>query len=198
MSDTKIPSRKGKVSPTEQKRRARNKAIVPAMKEKKKSLSKIGKKEDTKKLLQRIERGTRKGMPSAQSLTRLQKSSLLPFMKFMSRRGNKKYFIDGKSNFEQKVDPKVKGSIKGNKFLSSFANKLGITTPEFEKEYSKHFKKYEGTEITPKDQESIMKKIKTMSKKMGGGKVYKYKKGTGNKTIKGRMSGNDVVAGCYD
>jgi len=43
-----------------------------------------------------------------------------------------------------------------------------------------------------------MKKIKTMSKKAGGGKVYKYKKGTGNKTIKGRMSGNDVVAGCYD
>ena len=35
-------------------------------------------------------------------------------------------------------------------------------------------------------------------KKMGGGKVYNYKKGTGSKTIKGRMSGNDVVAGCYD
>ena len=35
-------------------------------------------------------------------------------------------------------------------------------------------------------------------KKMGGGQVYKYKKGTGSKTIKGRMSGNDVVAGCYD
>ena len=42
------------------------------------------------------------------------------------------------------------------------------------------------------------KKAGGMVKKMGGGKVYKYKKGTGNKTIKGRMSGNDVVAGCYD
>jgi len=35
-------------------------------------------------------------------------------------------------------------------------------------------------------------------KKRGGGQVYKYKHGTGSKTIKGGMSGNDVVAGCYD
>ena len=41
-------------------------------------------------------------------------------------------------------------------------------------------------------------KAKPVVKKMGGGKVYNYKKGTGSKTIKGRMSGNDVVAGCYD
>jgi hypothetical protein len=42
------------------------------------------------------------------------------------------------------------------------------------------------------------KKAGGMVKKMGGGKVYNYKRGTGSKTIKGRMSGNDVVAGCYD
>jgi len=42
------------------------------------------------------------------------------------------------------------------------------------------------------------KKAGGMVKKMGGGQVLKYKKGTGSKTIKGRMSGNDVVAGCYD
>ena len=155
----------GKVSLTEQKRRARNKAIVPAMKAKKASLSKIRKKGDTKKLLQRVERGTRKGIPSAQSLAGMQDFFLLPLMKSMSRSGNKKYFIDGKSSFERQVDPKLKGSIKGNKYLSSFANKLGMTTSEFEKEYSKHFKKYEGTKITPKDTESIMKKIKTISKK---------------------------------
>lgn len=41
-------------------------------------------------------------------------------------------------------------------------------------------------------------KAKPVVKKMGGGQVLKYKKGTGSKTIKGRMSGNDVVAGCYD
>ena len=41
MSNEKIPSRKGKVTPTEKARRARNKAIIPAMKAKKKSLSKI-------------------------------------------------------------------------------------------------------------------------------------------------------------
>ena len=35
-------------------------------------------------------------------------------------------------------------------------------------------------------------------KKMGGGKIYKYKEGTKSKTIKGGISGNDFVAGCYD
>lgn len=42
------------------------------------------------------------------------------------------------------------------------------------------------------------KKAGGMVKKMGGGQVLKYKKGTGSKTIKGRMSGEDVVAGCYN
>ena len=35
-------------------------------------------------------------------------------------------------------------------------------------------------------------------KKMGGGQVLKYKKGTGSKTIKGNMSGEGIVAGCYN
>lgn len=39
-------------------------------------------------------------------------------------------------------------------------------------------------------------KLNRVSKK-GGGKVYKYKKGTGNKTIKGNMSGEELVRRCY-
>ena len=42
------------------------------------------------------------------------------------------------------------------------------------------------------------KKAGGMVKKMGGGQVLKYKKGTGSKTIKGNMSGEGVVAGCYN
>ena len=40
-------------------------------------------------------------------------------------------------------------------------------------------------------------KMMPKNKKMGGGKVYKYKKGTGNKTIKGNMSGEELVRRCY-
>mgnify|MGYP003677326701 CR=1 FL=1 len=55
-----------------------------------------------------------------------------------------------------------------------------------------------GSGSMSKKSKSKIGKGKPVVKKMGGGQVLKYKKGTGSKTIKGRMSGNDVVAGCYD
>jgi hypothetical protein len=61
-------------------------------------------------------------------------------------------------------------------------------------------KKPKSKKITPKSIGKKYPKVKAkpVVKKMGGGQVYKYKHGTKSKTIKGRMSGNDVVAGCYD
>jgi len=128
MSDTKIPSRKGKVSSTEKKRRARNKAIVPAMKEKKKSLSKIGKKKKMKKTLQLAGTWAEKGLPEAKRLglqMRTPFKQIGDFGKWLESKGL------GQQVEKNFGDPKVKESIKGDLFSGG---------PKVEKEYEKVFK----------------------------------------------------------
>ena len=182
MSNEKIPSRKGKVTPTEKARKARNKAIVPAMKEKKASLSKINKKKRQKEILQLTGTWAEKGKPAAKVLGLQMRT---PF-KQIGQAGNwlqSKGLATGTApNFG---DPKVKKSIKGDTWTGS---------PKVAKEYEKFYKQYEGTKITPKDKESIMKKIKTSSKKASGGRVKNRNMGG---VIGGGLGSQDVVDYLY-
>jgi len=181
MDDKKIPSRKGKVSPTEKRRRKRMASIVPAMKAKKASLSKINKKKKQKKTLQLAGTYAEKGKPAMEILGLQMRTPFKQIGKFGNYLQSKGLATGTDPNFG---NPTVKKSIKGDTFVAG---------PPTEKEYEKLYKQYEGTKITPKDKESIMKKIKTSSKKYGG----KIKNRNMGGVIGGGLASQDVTDYLY-
>ncbi len=159
MSDEKIPSRKGKVSTTEEIRRMRNKRIVPDMKAMKRSRNSDGKlylnadhpsvtKNEVKRFNKIFSQGTGAGS-APHTLSERQVHNAYSMMK-------KKF-----------VNPDGSPDNLTNKEIKDLTYRKGQT----------------GVRVNP-----VPKKIK-QSKKMGGGKVYKYKKGTSDKTIIGKNKG---------
>ena len=163
------------VSPTEAARRKRNKAIVPAMRAKQKSLKKIKDVETRKKGLQFTGEYASGGKYAFDKLGLQQSFPLKQLggvLKWLENQG-----IGLDPTIKDFGDPPVRKTIKNTPYKDK------IQPPGA---YEKHYKKYKtaAKKITPEDKESIMSKIK---KKRKGGKVISYK-----------MTGGQVVAAGYD